>query len=155
MKSASIVVALVLLALSATAQKNPSAQVFSGAQIQHQLDELAGPSREKGSSGATLGDFGSHSLRLSLRSQSGGAEVHGHFDDVMVVTQGTATLVTGGMLVEPQTGKDGEIKGTSIRDGVSQAIGVGDVIHVPAGTPHQLLISKGVLFSAFVVKVKE
>jgi quercetin dioxygenase-like cupin family protein len=37
---------------------------------------------------------------------------------------------------------------------VTQTVSVGDIIHVPAGTPHQLLIAKGVLFSAFVVKIR-
>ena len=155
MKAAVTTLALMVLALPAAAQKGGPAQVFPAVEIKHQLDQLAGPAREKGSSGATLADFGSHALKLSLRSSSGGAEVHGHFDDVMVVTQGTATLVTGGSLVDPETGADGEIKGASIHDGVSQTIVVGDIVHVPAGTPHQLLIPKGTLFSAFVVKVRE
>jgi uncharacterized RmlC-like cupin family protein len=73
----------------------------------------------------------------------------------MIVTQGSATLITGGTLVDPLTGSDGESKGTSILNGVTQTIAVGDIVHVPAGTPHQLLIAKGVLFSAFVVKIHE
>jgi quercetin dioxygenase-like cupin family protein len=31
----------------------------------------------------------------------------------------------------------------------------GDILHIPAGTPHQLIISKGGFFTAFVVKVRE
>jgi len=155
MKKVITAVAFALLAFPVLAQNKPAAQVYSGVEIQHQLEQLATPAKEKGSSGATLGDFGSHALKLSLRSSSGGAEIHAHFDDVMVVTQGTATLVTGGALVDPQTGSDGESKGTSIRDGVSQNIVVGDIVHVPAGTPHQLLIPKGMLFSALVVKIRE
>jgi mannose-6-phosphate isomerase-like protein (cupin superfamily) len=150
-----IMLALGLSAFAAEAQNKPPAQVYSGVEIQHQLEQLTAQAKEKGSSGATLGDFGSHALKLSLRSSSGGAEIHAHFDDVMVVTQGSATLVTGGALVDPQTGSDGESKGTSIRDGVSQNIVVGDIVHVPAGTPHQLLIPKGTLFSALVVKIRE
>ena len=147
--------AFVLVVLPAVAQKSAPAQVYSGVEIQHQLQQLATTAKEKGSSGATLGDFGSHALKLSVRSSSGGAEIHAHFDDVIVVTQGTATLVTEGSLIDPQTGSGGESMGTSICDGVSQTIVVGDIIHVPAGTPHQLLIPKGTLFSALVVKIKE
>jgi uncharacterized RmlC-like cupin family protein len=32
---------------------------------------------------------------------------------------------------------------------------VGDVVIVPAGVPHQLLISPGTLYSALVAKIKE
>ena len=155
MKKIMTTLALMLLALPALAQKSDAAKVYSAADIQHQLSELAEPAKDKGSSGATLGDFGSHALKLSLRSSSGGAEIHAHFDDVMVVTQGSATLITGGTLVDPHTGSDGESKGSSILNGVTQTIAVGDIVHVPAGTPHQLLIAKGVLFSALVVKVRE
>jgi mannose-6-phosphate isomerase-like protein (cupin superfamily) len=150
-----IILALALSVVAAEAQNKAPAQVYSGVEIQHQLQQLATQAKEKGSSGATLGDFGSHALKLSVRTSSGGAEIHAHFDDVIVVTQGTATLVTGGALVDSQTGSGGESTGTSIRDGVSQSIVVGDIVHVPAGTPHQLLIPKGTLFSALVVKIKE
>jgi len=155
MNKIAITLAIALLALPAAAQKSAPSQVFTAAEIQQRLQQLAASAKDKGSSGATLGDFVSHALKLSLRSSSGGAEIHQHFDDVMVVTEGSATLVTGGALMDPQTGNDGEIKGASIRNGVSQTIAVGDIVHVPAGTPHQLLIPKGVLFSAFVVKIKE
>jgi mannose-6-phosphate isomerase-like protein (cupin superfamily) len=111
--------------------------------------------KAKGSSGAILGSYGSHTIQLSTRTASGGAEVHAHFDDVMLVTAGSAMLVTGGAVVDAQTNNDGETHGTSIRGGVSQTVSAGDVIHIPAGTPHQLLILSGTQYSAIVIKVKE
>ena len=48
-----------------------------------------------------------------------------------------------------------EIKGKSIAGGVKQVLNAGDVIHIPAGTPHQLLLDQGKDFSAFVVKIHE
>ena len=135
------------------------AQVFTAAKLQQQLGSLAAPARQTGSSGATLGDYGSHALKLSLRGASGGAEIHAHFDDVMVITGGSATLVTGGTVIDAQSGADGETKGKGIRGGVRRKIAKGDLVHIPAGTPHQLLIdpgaARGTLFSAIVVKVRE
>ncbi len=161
----------VLLAAGAVALASPAlaqsdsrtdgrgAEVFPAAGLQQQLGSLAAPARQSGSSGATLGDYGSHALKLSLRSVSGGAEIHAHFDDVMVITGGSATLVTGGTVIDAQSGADGETKGKSIRDGVSRRIAKGDMVNIPAGTPHQLLIdpgaARGTLFSAIVVKVRE
>ena len=74
---------------------------------------------------------------------------------MFVVTQGQATLITGGTVEDLKTGDDGEAKGTSIQDGNTQLISVGDVVHIPAGTPHQLKIAQGTLFSTIVVKVRE
>lgn len=128
---------------------------FSSQDLQAQLTALGQKAKASGSSGATLGDYSSHALKLSVRTSSGGAEVHAHFDDVIVVTQGQATLVTGGTVIAPQTDADGETKGSSIRDGKSQLISTGDIVHIPAGTPHQMAIAPGALFSCFVVKIKE
>jgi mannose-6-phosphate isomerase-like protein (cupin superfamily) len=150
-----IAIAVMMLSVSAFGQSADKAEVFTSGQIQSQLTQLAPAARDKGSSGATLGDYKCHSLKLSVRTTSGGAEIHAHFDDVMVVTQGNATLITGGTVVDPKTGSDGETKGASIKDGVTQGISTGDIVHVPAGTPHQLLIPQGTTFSAFVVKVRE
>jgi len=149
-----IVIAAMVVA-PAMAQTSGKAEIFSSQAIRTQLAGLAEKAKQSGSSGSTLGDYTSHALKLSSRTASGGAEVHAHFDDVIVVTEGSATLITGGTVVAPQTGADGETKGTSIQNGSSQKISVGDIIHIPAGTPHQMLINSGVLFSAFVVKVKE
>jgi len=146
---------LMTFSLSSLAQTAGKAEVFSSADIHSQLTQLDEQAKAKGSSGSTLGDYGSHALKLSARAVDGGAEIHAHFDDVMWITEGKATLITGGTVVDAHTGSDGETKGASIRDGVTQAISAGDVVHVPAGTPHQLLIPPGTTFSAFVVKVKE
>jgi len=145
---------LPLLCIPALAQST-KAEYFSNKDIQTQLSDLALKAKASGSSGSTLGDYGSHALKLSVRTSSGGAEVHAHFDDVLVITQGQATLITGGTVVDPKTDSDGETKGASIRDGKSQTISAGDIIHIPAGTPHQMIIAPGTLFSTFVVKVKE
>lgn len=38
--------------------------------------------------------------------------MHAHYDDVLVVIEGTATLVTGGAVLDAKTGEDGETKGS-------------------------------------------
>jgi mannose-6-phosphate isomerase-like protein (cupin superfamily) len=131
------------------------ATVFSSTQLDSQLKNMEAAARQKGSSGATLGDYGSHKLTLSVRSTTGDAEVHAHFDDVMLVMGGSATLITGGQLIDPKTDANGESKGTGIRDGVKQEIAAGDIIHIPAGTPHQLILSGGTILRTLVVKVRE
>ena len=110
---------------------------------------------DTGRPGVTLADYGSHKLQISVRTSSGGAEIHAHFDDVMIVQQGTATLITGGLLVDPKTSADGETKGTAIQGGQSQTIAPGDVITVNAGVPTSLLFRRALPTSALVIKVKE
>lgn len=143
------------LAIPAVAQNAHPAEVFSGKEVAAQLATLLQKAKPSGSSGATLGDYSSHSIRLSVRTGSGGAEVHAHFDDIFVVTGGSATLITGGTVMDGQSSADGETKGSRIQDGTSRKIIKDDIVHIPAGTPHQLILAPGDTFSAIVVKVKE
>jgi mannose-6-phosphate isomerase-like protein (cupin superfamily) len=154
MKLLSLFVAAIFL-IPLYASTEDKAEVFSSKSVALQLQTLAQTAKASASSGATLGDYGSHAIKLSVRSASGGAEVHTHYDDVFVVTEGTATLVTGGTVLDAKTDEDGETKGSGIKNGTSHTIVKGDIIHVPAGTPHRLIIAPGVVFGAVVVKVKE
>jgi quercetin dioxygenase-like cupin family protein len=61
--------------------------------------------------------------------------------------------VTGGKLVHEKTLKPGELRGSSISGGVRHTISAGDVVHIPARTPHWLLVNGGKPFAYFVVKV--
>jgi mannose-6-phosphate isomerase-like protein (cupin superfamily) len=164
MKLSSLTLLLVLspMAFAQSAQPVPApasaakpAEVFKAANIKAALDKLAPASKEKGSGGSVFGDYDTHAINLSLRNASGGAEIHKHKDDIFFVIRGSATLITGGTVVDAREGAGGEIKGTSIKDGVSQKISAGDVVHVPAGTPHMLILAKGEEFGAVVVKIKE
>jgi mannose-6-phosphate isomerase-like protein (cupin superfamily) len=112
-------------------------EVFPGKDISSQLEVLTQKAKSFGSSGAKLGDYQSHNSGLSLRSGSGGAEVHAHYDDIFVVTEGKATLISGGNAIDGKTDSDGETRGTGILNGKSQVIATGDIVHIPAGTPHQ------------------
>jgi mannose-6-phosphate isomerase-like protein (cupin superfamily) len=149
------ILAVAAFAIPCAAQTGSGAEVFSSKDVASQLATLAQAATPSGSSGATLGDYKSHAIRLSVRTSSGGAEIHAHYDDIFVVTGGTATLITGGTVVDAKTSADGETKGSHIQDGKSQTISKNDIVHIPAGTPHKLIIAPGDTFSAIVVKVKE
>jgi mannose-6-phosphate isomerase-like protein (cupin superfamily) len=100
-----------------------------------------------------LARYGNHYTMLAYREATGSSEVHEHEADILVIEEGTATIVTGGTVVNPKTQKPGEIRGSSITGGERHTLATGDIIHIPAGTPHQLLIEKGKPFTYFVVKV--
>jgi len=123
--------------------------------VRARLDALIPDARTKGSAGATLVDYGSCKVQLSVRAQSGGAEVHAHWDDVMIVEAGSATLVTGGRVVAGTTDADGETRGSKIEGGQTLALNAGDTVTIRAGTPHQILLSPGTIYEALVIKVHE
>lgn len=155
MKTAMVILATLGLAIPAATLTGDKTQVIAASELQAQLAQLVPLAKTKGSSGSTMLTTGNLALKLSVRTTSGGAEIHAKYDDLMIVEQGSATLITGGAVVSPQTGSDGETHGPSIADGLSRTITVGDIVVVPAGVPHQLLIPPGTIYSAMVAKIKE
>lgn len=149
-----IVAALALGAPAATLSGD-KALVIPAQDIKAQLAQLAPAAKATGSAGPVIASYGNLGLMLSVRTANGGGEVHKNFDDLMIVQQGSATLVTGGSLVDPKPGDNGEIRGISVKDGNSQPLKVGDVVIVPAGLPHQLLVKPGTVYAAMVAKIKE
>ena len=101
----------------------------------------------------SLGKYSNHYFLLAHREETGSSEVHEHEADVFVIESGDATIITGGKLVNGHATAPGEIRGTSVEGGERHTLATGDVIHIPAGVPHQLLIAKGKPFTYFVVKV--
>ncbi|MCU1334847.1 MAG: hypothetical protein JWO19_428 [Bryobacterales bacterium] len=95
--------------------------------------------------------WGNHALLAIRREGDGEAEVHETQVDVIFVKSGEGTLIIGGTMVEPRTTAPGEIRAKSIKGGVSKKMAAGDVIHIPAKIPHQMLVPKQLTFE--VVKV--
>jgi mannose-6-phosphate isomerase-like protein (cupin superfamily) len=92
---------------------------------------------------------------LAFRDRDGKGEQHQQLGDVFFVLQGTATLVTGGTISNPATTAPGEIRGASIQDGTRRKLQEGDVVHIPANTPHQMLLDSGSSITYFVVKIPQ
>jgi glc operon protein GlcG len=92
-------------------------------------------------------------VHASRREQPGTGEVHTKDADIIYVLEGTATFVTGGGLVEPHTIAPDEIRGKEISGGEARKLVKGDVIIVPAGTPHWFK-EVSVPFLYYVVKAR-
>ena len=96
-------------------------------------------------------NWGNHSLLIVRREGDGEAEVHENQVDVITVVSGEGTLVVGGTAVDAHPTTAGEIRGKSITGGTNHKMAVGDVFHIPANVPHQMLVPKS--FTYFVIKV--
>lgn len=108
-----------------------------------------------GSAGITLAHYPGHYTMLTARTASGGAELHGHYADFLFVLDGSGTELTGGTIVNPKQLPNGEVRGERLEGAVPRKLQKGDVIHIPAGTPHQAIEGPGESISIFVVKVEE
>lgn len=94
----------------------------------------------------------SYKVLAGRRVAPGQVEIHEHDTDIIYVTEGTATFVTGGTTKDAKPTDPGEIRGTSTTGGTVHHLTKGDVIIVPAGVPHWFSEVPGT-FLYFVVKV--
>ena len=108
-----------------------------------------------GQASETLKEYAQHATMLSFRARDGVAELHEKFADLFFVLDGRATLVTGGTVLGAETIGPGEVRGLSIEGGTRQELRAGDVAHVPAGVPHQMLVPGEKTFTSFVVKIEQ
>jgi len=104
--------------------------------------------------GAPLIETGTYKVHASHREAAGMAEVHERDTDIIHVLDGTATFVTGGSVVEGRMTAAEEVRGASIQGGETRTLAKGDVIIVPAGTPHWFRAVQGT-FLYYVVKVPD
>jgi len=111
--------------------------------------------REAFEKGSVLfdGQGRNYMVHASRRAGAGQAEVHAKDADIIYVLDGSATFVTGGTVVEPKTTAPDEVRGSEIVHGETRTISKGDVLIVPAGTPHWFETVPSV-FTYYVVKVR-
>jgi uncharacterized protein GlcG (DUF336 family)/mannose-6-phosphate isomerase-like protein (cupin superfamily) len=102
--------------------------------------------------GMPLIETAAYKVHASRRDQDGLAEIHLLDTDLVYVLEGSATLVTGGRVVNGRTTAPDEIRGDTIADGEARRVGPGDVVIVPNGVPHLFREVSGP-FLYYVVKV--
>ncbi len=141
--------------LSATEPANASPDVYTQDALLGMEKTLAAKADASGLATETLKKYSTDYSMLAFRSQSGKAELHEKFADFYVVVEGKATLVSGGQMVKGATTAPGEQRADSITGGSETKIAKGDIVHIPANIPHQLMLSKGDTLKYFIVKVQE
>jgi len=87
------------------------------------------------------------------RDKPGQVEVHEKTTDILFVVEGEAVYVTGGKMIDGKQTRPGEWLGASIEGGVEHHLKKGDVIVVPAGTPHWF--KEVTMCNSFMVRVNK
>ena len=73
---------------------------------------------------------------LANRRESGPAEYHDHTNHVFIMVEGEATFITGGTMVDAKRTAPDQMRAAGIEGGVTHHLVKGDVITIPAKTPH-------------------
>ena len=77
-----------------------------------------------------------YNANLEYRAAVGPAAVHEKEAEMFYVIDGTATMMTGGHLVDEKRTNAENLSGTAIEGGQSRTVAKGDFIIVPENTPH-------------------
>jgi quercetin dioxygenase-like cupin family protein len=128
---------------------------WSKAELLERAKHLQEQARATGAASEKLENYPHHYTMLAFRNRSGGGERHRDFADLFYILDGHVTLLTGGDIVDPKTTSPGETLGASVSGGMPQELNPGDVVHIPAGVPHQMVLRTGDTVTYFVVKIAE
>ncbi len=147
----------IALFLSLTLLQAPPAgvHVWKAADITARGDALSHKLSDQKVASETLATEGNRTFMVAHREGSGVAEWHEKQADVFFIVSGEAAVVLGGTMVDAKTSGPGEMRAPSIQGGVTVKLGPGDVVHIPARTPHQMQLDPGKKVTYFVTKVVE
>ena len=91
---------------------------------------------EKVTKGGSIVTNPDYTVSVITRNMAGQVEVHEKETDIFYVMEGDATFITGGTMVGGKVSRPNQWLGTDITGGETHRLTKGDVIVIPAGTPH-------------------
>lgn len=86
------------------------------------------------------------------RDRDGEVEVHTKLNDEFVAQEGHASIRVGGRVEGNRQTAPNEYRGGKMTGGRVYQLAPGDVLWIPAGSPHQMLVPKGKSFSYLAFK---
>jgi mannose-6-phosphate isomerase-like protein (cupin superfamily) len=101
--------------------------------VTHVDHEKVAAALAKGGALVTAKDFTVQGIRRAVPGQ---VEIHAKETDIFYVTDGEATIVTGGTMVGGRQTAPNQLRGSDVKGGESRLLKKGDVIVIPAGVPH-------------------
>jgi hypothetical protein len=149
--------AIVLLAAAAAggapADTPPGVHVWTASEIDAHGKILAGKIDAHKIASEILVTDGNTSFMVVHREGSGQSEWHETQADVIMMSEGHATLTLGGTMVGDSQTAPGERRGSGINGGTDVKLGPGDVIYIQPKTPHLMTLAPGEKITYFVTKV--
>jgi mannose-6-phosphate isomerase-like protein (cupin superfamily) len=104
------------------------------------------------SANENLAKFASYLVEIVHREGDAEAETHVNNSELFFIVSGEATEIVGGTPVNNKTASPGEIHGSALNGGIRIPLRPGDVVRMPANTPHRMLVAAGKQITFMVVK---
>jgi len=148
-----LIALFIVLAAGVIAADPDGFGIWTSAELKETGKKLAPKMDQNKVATENLVNYGNHLFMVAHREASGQAELHETQAYVFVVESGEGTLVVGGTVVDAKTVSPHEVRGTSVKDGVTKQLRPGDIVHIASKTPHQIMVPAGKQITYFVVKV--
>ncbi|WP_109043772.1 cupin domain-containing protein [Allosphingosinicella deserti] len=133
----SIPLALATIGVPAAAQEADPTAFAGAAEVQAQIADMEKAMKpDQGFSWRPLVRNGETVAALEIWKKAGRPAVHPTEAEYAIVIAGQGTLVSGGTLVDAKVSRPGLTEGSRIEGGTTRGLKPGDVMLIPAGTPH-------------------
>lgn len=87
-------------------------------------------------------DHENYYVEYAQRTDQGNVpEVHTHWTHYIQVLSGEAVLIYGGTVSNAKETSPGQVRGDAIVGGTKMTVHAGDFLQIPAGMPHQFVIT--------------
>ena len=81
------------------------------------------------------------------------SEIHDHWAEFQIIRNGEGTMRLGGTVVNAKITEPGETRGTALEGAVGQPLRAGDLLYIPARTPHHTVVDRTKSQDKLIVKV--
>jgi mannose-6-phosphate isomerase-like protein (cupin superfamily) len=81
------------------------------------------------------------------------SEIHDHWAEFQIIRNGEGTMMLGGKVVQAKITEPGETRGTALEGAIGQPLRSGDLLYIPAGTPHHTIVDRTKSQDKLIVKV--
>ena len=141
-----ILAAALLLLTACAASAQTGAIIVSAEQVEQIRQSARDAQGDRPSQSKPIISAQPYVLNLEHRTGKAPASVHGAEAELIMVLDGAGTITTGGSLVDPANGTNGNISGKDITGGTPQHLAKGDMLMVPQGTAHMMVPDAGGAF---------
>jgi mannose-6-phosphate isomerase-like protein (cupin superfamily) len=147
-KAAFLSIGIGLCGLSQANAGQPTVQYVTAAQLETKVARTVnGVVNDEISSGP------GSTILIIRRDKDGEVEVHKVMNDIIMIKQGHAKILVGGEVSGNHEIKATEWRGGEISGATSYDLAQGDLLFIPAGIPHKVLVASKATVTYVTVKI--
>jgi mannose-6-phosphate isomerase-like protein (cupin superfamily) len=148
LKAASLLIGIALVGASHADAVKPTVQYVSAAQLEakvaHTVNGMVNDEIPSGPGSTIL---------IIRREKDGEVEVHKIMNDIILIKKGHAKFLVGGKVSGNHETKPTEWRGGEITGATTYEMAQGDLLFIPAGIPHKMLVAAKAAVTYVTIKI--